>query len=117
MNRLTATIILVLALALAGTLSAQTGSVVYFTSTAGTTKAANCPTTPTGPSMCLVGDGFWVWQNATTGWFLPAPQGASATPALTLNGVTKNLPASFTIAAAAPTVSAPTASAPAVTAQ
>lgn len=88
---------------------AQTGNVVFFTSTAGTTKAVNCPTSPSGPSMCLVGDGFWIWQNATIGWCQPGiscPIGTVPSVSLTLNGTTKTLPASFTIAStqAAPAV-------------
>ncbi len=60
---------------------AQTGSVVWFTATAGTT-IANCPASPAEPSLCMVATGFFAWQNATQGWFLVSPP----TPAVT--GVT-----------------------------
>lgn len=98
-------------------LHAQTGNVVWFTSTAGTTKALNCPAAPAGPSVCLVGDGFWVWQSSASGWFLASPPSAAAPVALTINGLQKTLPASFTLSTSAATISAPTASAPAITAQ
>src|SRR5271168_5337150 len=76
--------LLVLTLCMIGStvVHAQTGSVVWFTATAGTT-IANCPTTPAEPSLCMVATGFFAWQNATQGWFLVAP----ATPA-TAAGVT-----------------------------
>src|SRR5271170_1921208 len=61
---------------------AQTGNVVWFTATAGTT-IANCPATPAEPSLCMVATGFYAWQNAAGGWFLVAP---AATP--TTTGVT-----------------------------
>lgn len=75
------TLILLLVLVVAGTVSAQTGSVVWFTSTAGTTLAANCPATPANPSICLVGNGFYIWQNATIGWCQPGISCPAPTPA------------------------------------
>lgn len=60
--------------------NAQTMPVVLLVAPAGTT-IANCGT-PTTPSLCAVGTGIYVWQNATQGWFLIAP------PAATTAGVT-----------------------------
>ena len=49
---------------------AQSGNVIFFGAISGTTKAVNCPATPTTPSLCVVGDGVWIWQNSTSGWTL-----------------------------------------------
>ena len=78
MKKYIGTLVLLFFLLGVGVLYAQTGSVVWFTATAGTTLAGNCPTAPANPSLCLVGDGFWVWQNAASGWYKPlatAPAG------------------------------------------
>jgi hypothetical protein len=76
---------LVIALALAALVlyghdrvRAQTGQIVFLGATAGTTLAANCPATPTTPSICVVGAGVYVWQTAAQGWFLLAPPTATA---------------------------------------
>jgi len=57
---------------------------------------------PSGvPSAEIASDGFWYTPNGSNQINLAA--GASVT--LTINGTTKTLPASFTVTAAAPTVS------------
>ena len=91
-------------------------------SSATTATHATCPTNY--PNLCIVADGVYVCQGAGASCYVPAA--AAGAISLTLNGVTKTLPASFTVSAAAPSVSAPTisasssapsASAPAITAQ
>ena len=59
------------------TVHAQSGQVQFLGAASGTTLAANCPTTPTTPSICVVGGGVYIWQSSTTGWFLPGPPTAS----------------------------------------
>ena len=76
-------------------------------------------------TYCFGTDGAFVSLNGAAPIQF-APPGAATAVSLTLNGVTKTLPASFTVSAAAPAVAAPTisasssapsASAPAITAQ
>lgn len=104
---------------------AQSGQVVFLGATAGTTLAANCPTTPATPSVCVVGGGVYAWQTAAQGWFLLAPPtaavagvsgiivcnaaGTSCTAAQT-NTVTLDIPktATTTVTVAAPTATATT---------
>ena len=69
---------------------AQTGSVIFLGAQPSTTKAVNCPAVPATPSECVVGDGVWIWQNATIGWCqpgisCPAPATAAVT-SVTVNG-------------------------------
>ena len=66
---------------------AQSGNVIYLGATAGTTLAANCPAIPTAPSICVVGDGVWLWQSATLGWYKPSA-GVAATGVTSRNGQT-----------------------------
>lgn len=98
---------------------AQSGNVLFFGAVSGTTLAANCPTAPATPSVCIVGDGAWVWQSSTTGWQQIGAGGTSgAVTSVTINGVAKPGPSpSFTISAtnSIPTISAPTATAPVAT--
>jgi hypothetical protein len=81
-----ATFVIVLLCAVALALHAQSGQIIYFGATAGTTKAANCGT-PTVPSLCLAGDGFWIWQNSTQGWFLAAPPSQPTGVVLSVNAI------------------------------
>ncbi len=55
--------------------------------------------------LCVASDGVWVSNSGAAYFQLTAP-GVAATPSITLNGVTKNLPASFTIAGTAPNITA-----------
>lgn len=71
-----------LALSLQHPAQAQSGNVIYLGAVIGTTKAANCGT-PTTPSLCIVGDGVWVWQS--NGWFLIQPPAVGVT---SVNGKT-----------------------------
>jgi len=57
---------------------AQSGQVVFLGAAAGTTLAANCPATPTTPSICVVGSAVYIWQSSTTGWFAPQPPAAGS---------------------------------------
>jgi hypothetical protein len=83
------------------TVYAQSGNVNFIGSIAGTTMTANCGA-PTTPSLCIVGDGVWVMQAGSTTWAKIG--GGAVSPTLTLQGVTKTLPASFTLSA--PTIAA-----------
>jgi len=97
-----------------GRVRAQSGNVVFIGATSGTTLSANCPATPTTPSLCVVGGGVYVWQSSTTGWFLPQPAsavsgtltgiticnaaGASCVPATVTNGVVAlDIPSKVTV--------------------
>ena len=78
---------------------------------------ANCPAVSTIASgsagYCFTNSGL---AQSVSGSAWTILGGAAASPTLTINGTQKTLPASFTIAAAAPTISA-TGSAPAISAQ
>jgi hypothetical protein len=78
MRKILDTLVILMALYILGThvVQAQSGNVVWLTASPGTTLAANCATTPTLPSVCLVANGLYAWQNSTTGWFLVSPAGA-----------------------------------------
>jgi hypothetical protein len=93
---------LIFAWQVGSTVYAQSGSVNFIGSIAGTTMAANCGS-PTTPSLCIVSDGVWVMQAGSTAW---AKIGSGSAPTLTLQGTTKTLPASFTITAGAATLTA-----------
>lgn len=60
---------------------------VALISGATTSTLTNCGT-PTTPSICIVGTGVYVWQNATQGWFLIAPPAAGGIASITVNGGT-----------------------------
>lgn len=84
---------------------AQTSPVALISAPSGSTLT-NCGT-PTVPSVCVVGTGVYVWQNSTTGWFLPAP--ISSTSAVQkVNGIapgsTGNVTVSCPSTSAAPAV-------------
>lgn len=64
---------------------AQSNGANFIGSLSGTT-VTNCGT-PTTPSFCAVGTGVFIWQNATTGWFLVAPPaGGSFLSGVNVNG-------------------------------
>ena len=66
-------LLLVAAFFLGSMLRSQTPPVALI-SGASTSTQTNCGT-PATPSICVVGTGVFVWQNATQGWFLvSAPQ-------------------------------------------
>ena len=65
---------------------AQVSPVIFIGASSGTTLAANCPATPATPSLCLVGNGVYAWQNSTTGWFPLAP--ATSAGVTSFNGRT-----------------------------
>lgn len=94
---------------------AQTAVVpaLLFCNAAHTTST--CPAFPSGvPSAMIATDGFWFTENGTS----PVNLAASSSISLTLNNVTKTLPASFTVATSAPTATATaTVAAPPVTVQ
>lgn len=71
---------------IAGASYAQSGSVNFLGSIAGTTNAANCGT-PVTPSLCVVGNGVWIWQSAATGWFLPTPPVPATGGVKTVQGI------------------------------
>ena len=73
----TGIVVVVAFLAGVGVAKAQNGQIVFLGATSGTTLAANCPATPATPSQCVVGDGVWIWQNSTQGWFKAGPPTAS----------------------------------------
>jgi hypothetical protein len=82
--------ILLIVAFMAGAIYAQSGAVNFMGSMPGTTKAANCGT-PTSPSICAVGDGIWIWQNATIGWCQPGiscPAPAASSGVTSWNGMT-----------------------------
>lgn len=90
---------LIIASALVGTVHAQSGPVNFLGAIAGTTKAVNCGT-PTTPSMCIVGDGVWIWQNAAQGWFLAAPApvvGPVSTGVQKVNGIAPDSTGNVTV--------------------
>lgn len=67
---------------------AQSGNVIYLGAMAGTTLAANCPAIPAVPSVCVVGDGVWLWQSATLGWYKPSAGVAiTGVTSVTANGI------------------------------
>jgi hypothetical protein len=105
---------------------AQSGSVIFLGATPGTTLAANCPAAPPTPSVCTVGDGVWIWESSTTGWYKPAVPGvttgiqsvtvcnAAGTTCAAPNigpAVTLNIPTKVVLAVPSPTVSQATSSA------
>lgn len=92
--------ILLVVLFFIGTVKAQTGQVVFLGATSGTTLAANCPATPTTPSVCVVGDGMWVWQSSTTGWFKPVPAAAPVAGVQKVNGVAPGTTGNVTVSCA-----------------
>ena len=103
-------------LAFVAGLKAQSSPVSIIEAPSGST-ITNCGT-PSLPAICVVVTGAFVCPNATgcstaSAWV--ALGGSAAAPALTLNGTTKTLPATFTITAAAPTITA-TGTAPSITA-
>jgi len=67
---------------------AQTGNIIFLGATTGTTLAANCPAAPTTPSECVVGDGVWIWESSTTGWFKPTASLTGGVTQITVNGGT-----------------------------
>lgn len=69
------------------TVKAQSGAVNFLGANSGTTLALNCPTIPATPSICVVGDGVWLWQSATLGWYKPSA-GVAATGVTSWNGQT-----------------------------
>ena len=103
-------------------LHAQSLPVILLTAPTGSTLT-NCGT-PTVPSFCAVTTGVYIWQNATTGWFLISPgvaagvtqvtvcnaAGASCGTPLT-GAVSLNIPKAVTVTVGNPTVAvaAPTA--------
>jgi len=92
----------------AGAIRAQnpTLSPGYFTYAASISHS-NCVVPAAGTTAyCFAGDGAWVSVNGAA-FVQFAPAAGVAAPALTINGTTKTLPATFTISAAAPTTSAP----------
>ena len=118
--KLKGTLALVLALLLIGVGVVKAQAVTFATpyAFAVTGTLANCPalsTIPTGTGMyCNTNLGPYFAAGGAIAWTSLLP-GAAAAPALTLNGTTKTLPASFTIAAAAPAVNTTaTATAPTV---
>ena len=91
---------------------AVTNATPYSINVTGT--LANCPVAAVGSyQYCFTTTGIYQALNVAT-WSLAG--GGGAAPSLTINNVTKILPASFTITAAAPIVTDPTATAPTVTA-
>lgn len=121
MKKAIATLFLVLALILIGVRVVKAQAITFATPFAYATTGvlANCPalsTIPVGTGVyCNTNTGPYFAAGGATAYTSLIP-GAAAAPSLTLNGTTKILPASFTIAAAAPTISA-TGSAPAISAQ
>jgi hypothetical protein len=76
---------------------------------------ANCPVASASLAQyCFTSTGLYQAIDATS-W--TAVGGAAAAPALTINGTTKTLPASFTISASAPNVPAVAATAPNIMSQ
>ena len=94
---------------------AQTGSVQFLGAASGTTLSANCPATPSTPSICVVGGGVYIYQSTTTGWFLPQPASTSA-GVLKVNGVSPGSTGNVTVGCTTPqttvTASTPVATAP-----
>jgi hypothetical protein len=81
---------------------ATTAATPYSFSVTGT--LANCPAVSTGVTQyCFTTTGI---VESINGAAYVAVGGSSAAPSITLNGVTKNLPASFTIAGSAPNITA-----------
>jgi len=77
----------------------------------------NCQLSPAGGSvLCLAGDGAWLSVNG--GAWVQLGGATAGVTSISINGSTPKTGAvTFTIAAAAPTISAPTSTAPPVTAQ
>jgi deoxyxylulose-5-phosphate synthase len=63
--------------------------------------------------VCVVGDGAWIWQNSTTGWYKAlATAGAGGVTSLSVNGGT---PQTGAVALAVPTTATSTTSSSTVT--
>jgi hypothetical protein len=100
-----------------GVARAQNPSLTPYQVTVTAKCVGNMNLSSTGQAtVCFGVDGGFISLNGAAAVQF-APAGAVASPALTLNGTTKTLPASFTLSIPAATISAPTASAPAITAQ
>jgi hypothetical protein len=84
---------------------AQTGPVVVYTAPAGST-ITNCGT-PTLPSWCLVATGFFVWNNATQGWFSPAATVTGVAGVQKVNGVAPGATGNVTVSCGGVTPSTP----------
>lgn len=85
----------------------------YIVST-NTGTLSQCPAVAAGQAgWCIASGVYYVEQNG--GAWTPLPTGTAAAPQLTINNITKTLPASFTVGTTAPTATAPTVSAPAIT--
>lgn len=112
MTKLLGTALLLLALFDIGSrvVYAQSNGANFIGSLSGTT-VTNCGT-PTTPSFCAVGTGVFIWQKATTGWFLVAPPGASGVQ--TVNGVKPGTTGNVTVACSSGGFAAPSVSGGAV---
>jgi hypothetical protein len=88
--------------AISGRVHAQTLPVNFEVATAGSTLA-NCGPVPALPARCLVATGNYYTQVGSTSWLLVGSSVAVA-PTLTIDGITKTLPASFTVAGGTVTV-------------
>src|ERR1700677_1539554 len=66
-NIIVTLLLVALAFELGQRVYAQSGQVIFLGAISGTTAAANCGT-PTTPSLCVVGDGVWIWQSGASSW-------------------------------------------------
>lgn len=114
--RIATALIIIAVLGLGVALHAQNVSLTpSVLSMASTAVAANCPAPVASTTVyCFAADKLQVSPNGGA-YVVIWPAGGAAVPALTINGTTKTLPASFTVAVGAPSATITIGNPPIVT--